>query len=116
MYTVYIAENAEEKLVFLKGFHYRLKKPVEEEQVKYSSAAGSFVSNGLISTQMPGKIVKILVQEGDEVEEGQSLLIVESMKMENDIASPFKGKVTKINVQTGDLAQPGESLIDLEKI
>ena len=116
VYTVYIAENAEEKYVFLKGFSYRFKEHVQEDRAKHASTDGGFISDGLISTPMPGKIVKVLVKEGDEVEEGQSLLILESMKMENDIASPFKGKVIKINIQTGDLAQPGESLIDLERI
>jgi len=115
-YTVFIADNLEEKCIALKGEQYMLKKTSHEDQPKYASSAGILNSNGLISTPMPGKIVKVLVSKGEVVEKGQSLIIVESMKMENNIYSPFKAKIAKINVSPGELAQPGEALLDLEKI
>jgi biotin carboxyl carrier protein len=115
-HTVYIADDAEGKYISLKGAHYLVRETAQKEAAQHGSPADLPVSDGLISAPMPGKIVKILVKEGEEVEQGQSLLILESMKMENSIASPFKGKVIKVNVDIGELAQPGESLIELEKL
>ncbi len=51
-----------------------------------------------VETQMPGTIVTVLVRKGQEVEEGDSLLILESMKMENTIISPRDGKIKAIKV------------------
>lgn len=116
VHTVFFADGFGEKYFALKGVQFMLKKPELREQERRTSSAKAPVHDGLISTPMPGKIVKVLVKEGEEVLEGQNLIIVESMKMENNIASPFKAKVLKINVSSGELAQPGESLIDLEKI
>ena len=116
VYNVFIADGTDEKYVALKGIQYRLKKPALQQEVKYASSSDVIISDGLISTPMPGKIVKVMVKKGERVQEGQSLIIVESMKMENDICSPFDGKVASINVSPGDLAQPGESLVELERI
>jgi pyruvate carboxylase subunit B len=65
---------------------------------------------------MPGNIIKILVSEGDIVEKDQGLVIVEAMKMENEIRATFKAKVKKINFKPGDAVDVGKSIIDLEEI
>jgi biotin carboxyl carrier protein len=114
--TVYIVDDAAGMYISLKGAHYLVKEVEQKEKAKIDSAADMPMSDGLISVPMPGKIVKILVEEGEEVEQGQSLLILESMKMENSIASPFRGKVLKVNIGIGELAQLGETLIELEKL
>jgi biotin carboxyl carrier protein len=116
VHTVYIVDDAAGKYISLKGAHYLVKEVEQKEKTKLGSPADMPFSDGLISVPMPGKIVKILVKEGEEVEQGQSLLILESMKMENSIASPFRGKVLKVNIGIGELAQPGESIIELEKL
>ncbi len=64
-----------------------------------------------ITSPIPGMIVKVLVAEGDEVEENQPLAILEAMKMENEIRSPRKGTVKKVNVSPGDQVAQGELLI-----
>ncbi|MCJ7577768.1 MAG: biotin/lipoyl-binding protein, partial [candidate division Zixibacteria bacterium] len=63
---------------------------------------------------MPGKIVKILVREGDKVRKGQGLVIVEAMKMENEIRSPGAGIVKKINFKEGNLVDTADLIIELE--
>jgi biotin carboxyl carrier protein len=63
---------------------------------------------------MPGKIVKVLLAEGDKVEEGQAVLILEAMKMQNEIKSPQKGKVTKIGPEAGDSVETGALLFSVE--
>jgi biotin carboxyl carrier protein len=63
-----------------------------------------------ITTAMPGKVVRVLVAEGDAVEAGQGLIVVEAMKMENEIASPKAGSVESIKVQPGQAVEGGALL------
>ncbi len=63
---------------------------------------------------MPGKIVKILVAEGDKIKARQPLVIVESMKMENEIKSPTDGTVKSIHFGPGDLVGTGQPIIKIE--
>jgi biotin carboxyl carrier protein len=68
----------------------------------------------ILRVPMSGKVTTIFVAEGEEVEEGTPLLIVEAMKMENEFKSPKKGKVKKIFVQKGDVVEPGTPLVEIE--
>lgn len=63
---------------------------------------------------MPGVIVKLMVAEGDKVEANQPLLILEAMKMQNEIRADSPGKVKKIHVQPGQAVAGGDSLITLD--
>ncbi len=63
-----------------------------------------------VSTVMPGRVVKILAEVGADVKEGQPLLVLEAMKMENDIASPKQGKVVEVLVVAGQTVETGEKL------
>jgi len=67
-----------------------------------------------IRALMPGKVVELLVQVGDQVERGQGLLIVEAMKMENEIKSPAQGEVKEIRVQPGRAVESGQVLAVVE--
>ena len=66
-----------------------------------------------ISAPMPGTILGIKVAIGDTVEKGQTLLILEAMKMENEIAAPEAGTVSSINVETGASVESGQLLASL---
>lgn len=63
---------------------------------------------------MPGSIVSVSVEEGQAVSEGQELLIVEAMKMQNIIKSEVDGKIKKINVKAGQSVAVDELLIELQ--
>ena len=63
-----------------------------------------------ILAPMPGKVVRLLVKAGDTVETGQGLLVVEAMKMQNEIRSPKSGKVERILVAEGQAVNAGEVL------
>ncbi|ALP53368.1 pyruvate carboxylase subunit B [Candidatus Tenderia electrophaga] len=69
---------------------------------------------GHVTTSMPGTIVDVLVNEGDEVKEGDPLLVTEAMKMETELQAPISGKVTALHVQKGDTVNPDETLIEIE--
>lgn len=64
-----------------------------------------------ITAPMPGKIITVLVEEGQKVEEGQGLVVVEAMKMQNEIPSPKPGVVEKVLVQAGDTVEHGTGLV-----
>ena len=63
---------------------------------------------------MPGRVVSVLVQTGDEVKADQGVLVVEAMKMENELKSPKAGKVTEVKVVAGQTVEKGELLIVIE--
>ncbi|MGZ3807814.1 MAG: acetyl-CoA carboxylase biotin carboxyl carrier protein subunit [Bacteriovorax sp.] len=77
------------------------------------SSLGGDNSGGLF-TQMPGKVVKILAKLGDKVEKGQTLLILEAMKMENEIKSGTSGVVKAIHVKAGDALENGILMMEVE--
>jgi pyruvate carboxylase subunit B len=63
---------------------------------------------------MPGRVVKLLVEEGAEVERGQGLMVVEAMKMENELEAPRDGTITTIDVEPGQAVESGALLIVIE--
>jgi biotin carboxyl carrier protein len=63
---------------------------------------------------IPGKVVAIKVEPGDQVEPGQALVVLEAMKMENELAADQAGKVAAIHVAAGDTVEGGELLVELE--
>jgi biotin carboxyl carrier protein len=63
---------------------------------------------------MPGKVVRVLVREGDEVEAGAGVLVVEAMKMQNEIKAPKKGKIQRILVGAGAAVNAGDVLAVVE--
>lgn len=71
-------------------------------------------AGGAIRALMPGRVVRYLVNEGDTVRKGQGLLILEAMKMENEIAAPCDGSVSRIIVAAGQTVEGGAELIVIE--
>jgi len=76
-------------------------------------SGGKATSTGLVTSPMPGKVVKVLVKEGDEVEPGRPLIVVEAMKMENELVAEAAGTVKKVHVQTGDAVEGGAPLVTI---
>lgn len=67
-----------------------------------------------IKTSMPGRIVKVFLKEGDKVKEDQAVLVLEAMKMQNEIKSPQTGIITRINLEAGDSVETGALLFTVE--
>lgn len=67
-----------------------------------------------LTSPMPGKVVKVLLNSGDEVAAGQGVVIVEAMKMQNEIKSPKAGRVVEIRVEEGDTVNAGQPLALVE--
>ena len=73
-------------------------------------------ASGKVSVEapMPGNILDVKVKAGDSVKSGDSLLILEAMKMENDIVSPSDGEIASVNVSKGDSVDAGQVLITID--
>jgi biotin carboxyl carrier protein len=77
---------------------------------KRSSRAGDTHGHASIAAAMPGKIVRVLVAVGDQVVTGQGILVVEAMKMQNELKAPRDGRVTAIEVRENDSVNAGAVL------
>ena len=70
--------------------------------------------SGTISSPIPGKVVTMHVAVGDQVEEGEVLLILEAMKMQNEIQAPIQGTVSEVNCESGDSVEANVPLVIIE--
>lgn len=67
-----------------------------------------------VDAYMPGRVVALLVKEGDEVAAGQGVVVLEAMKMENEIRAEHEGRITKLHVEPGQAVDTGSPLFEME--
>lgn len=81
-----------------------------------SRRSGGAAEEGVkkITAPMPGKIVRLLAQEGSTVQAGQSVIVIEAMKMQNELKAPKNGVLKKINAREGAAVEAGQSLAEVE--
>ncbi len=98
--------------VGIEAMKVRFLDPLRQAEADAGPGAGGRRAGGreTVVSLMPGKVVRVLVKEGDEVQEGQELVVVEAMKMENAVASPRAGKVLELKVQPGEAVESGGTL------
>jgi len=84
---------------------------VDPRRALLSATGGAGAGGGLLASPMPGKIVKLLVKVGDQVQEGQTLLVMEAMKMQNELKTSTTGTVATVHVQEGATVETGATLI-----
>jgi biotin carboxyl carrier protein len=109
----YVAQADGKIYVYIDGKVINLENAVAQQKT-FSKDSLEFGVKDEVTTSMPGKVVKVLVKEGDKVKVKQPLVIVESMKMENEIKSLANGVVKSIHFGSGDLVEPGQPIIKLE--
>ena len=80
------------------------------EQTHPDAGAGG----GTVTALMPGRVVEILVEEGAEVEKGQGVVVVEAMKMKNEIQAEANGRVAHVFVEVGQNVEGGDPLFEIE--
>jgi biotin carboxyl carrier protein len=114
-YESYVYPGEDEWQVLLRGRQYTVT--VEDEREKrLRAAAGSAVAEGgefHLKAPMPGLVVTVLVKEGDEVKKGQVLLILESMKMQNELKSPRDGKISRMRVKPGESVEQKQTMLSV---
>ena len=87
--------------------------PAAAAPVASAPQAAAKEGNVAVSAPMPGKILAVKAKEGDSVKAGDVLLVLEAMKMENEILAPQDGVVASINVKVGDSVESGAKLASL---
>ncbi len=87
--------------------------PPQLQVVPPKTSPSSALGDGNIRAPMPGIVVSVLVKENDTITAGQTVAVIEAMKMENNIASPVSGIVGSIGVQPGKEVELGQILISL---
>ncbi|HEU0178597.1 MAG TPA: biotin/lipoyl-containing protein [Blastocatellia bacterium] len=87
----------------------------DKKHLRGQAGAGAGASGQVkLSSPMPGKVVRVLLSAGDEVAARQGVLVVEAMKMQNEVQSPKAGKIAEINVSEGQTVNAGEVLAVIE--
>ena len=87
--------------------------PAEQAAPAPAAAPVSAASGDAMTAPMPGTILRLLVNIGDEVKENQPLMILEAMKMENEVVANRAGKVAGIHVNQGQVVNAGDALITI---
>ncbi|MBM4263168.1 MAG: biotin/lipoyl-binding protein [Deltaproteobacteria bacterium] len=113
-FEIEVDNSEDEYRVLVDGRVYHINL-LDERRVRVGEASGAALQGRQkVSVPMPGKIIALLVAEGDAVEKGQGLVIVEAMKMENEVHSPIAGEVKEIKVKPGDTVEGGAVLVIVE--
>lgn len=107
--TVYFARDRDVLWLFENGATWRVHVDAGPSPTRTASAA-----DASLSAPMPATVVQVRVKAGDAVEQGDTLMVLEAMKMELAIRSPRSARVKAIHCQPGDLVQAGVLLLELE--
>jgi acetyl/propionyl-CoA carboxylase alpha subunit len=94
-------------------FEFEISDP---RQWKRSAGSADSTGRASLTAAMPGKIVRVLVAVGDEVIAGQGILVIEAMKMQNELKSPRTGRVTAIEVKENDSVNAGALLATIDEL
>jgi biotin carboxyl carrier protein len=113
-FTVYFAEADGKRHVSIGGEQFCIQEAASEGVRAADHDLSAVDEAPVAASPMPGKVVKLLVKEGDKVDKGQGLVIVEAMKMENEIKSPVKGTVEKVNFKAGDLVDAAQPIVEIK--
>jgi biotin carboxyl carrier protein len=111
IFNIIIDSNSLSHSVFVNGKLFKIEK---KSALKILREERGKLRKRDVKTSMPGKIVSVLVREGDEVKEGQSVLILEAMKMQNEIKAPQSGRITRINFNPQEYVEAGAVLFSVE--
>lgn len=113
-FQLYMAVDGEKRYIYLDGQNMVVKEATADKESFEGGEGKSEEAMLRVKAPMPGKVIKINVEEKEEIRKNQTLAIVEAMKMENEIKSSIDGVVKKIFVSTGDLVDSDKPLIELD--
>ncbi|MDK2977788.1 MAG: hypothetical protein PWP52_502 [Bacteroidales bacterium] len=112
-----IEKNQNQYEILVNGVSYSIsvESPFSYKRRKYLAKNKEASKVEKIQAPMPGKIIEFLVEENQEIKEGEPLLILEAMKMQNEIISNIHGKIKNINFNAEDTVMKDDVLIEVEK-
>lgn len=109
---LHVVHGVDRSLVSIAGHSYEFSHaPPHQNRLDRPATRGSFEPE--VRSPMPGKILEVKVDEGDTVDDGQTLILLEAMKMENALTADGGARVSKIHVAAGELVELGQILIEL---
>jgi len=114
-YEAFVYQGDEDWEVLLHGRQYQVKIEDEREKRLKAAAGGGITESGefKLKAPMPGLIVTVLVEEGQEVKKGQVMLILESMKMQNELKVPRNGVVGRVRVKADESVEQKQVLLSV---
>jgi biotin carboxyl carrier protein len=114
-YEAYVSPDENHWQVLLRGRLYQAEVEDEREKRLRAAAGGGASESGEfhLKAPMPGLAVTVLVEEGQEVQKGQVLLILESMKMQNELKAPRDGVISRIKVRAGETVEQKQTLLSV---
>lgn len=112
-YALSVEGDAAEVCVTLAGHVYAMQLEDERERAAHIAEQAANKGGGTVKAVMPGVVVQLLVAEGEEVSAGQPLLILEAMKMQNEILAPGVGVVKTLHAESGQAVAAGDKLVTL---
>jgi acetyl/propionyl-CoA carboxylase alpha subunit len=89
--------------------------PPDVDEAAHAGRAGDTAEQSALTAPMPGTVIKVLAKAGDRVEQRQTLLVLEAMKMETPVVSPYEAVVREVHVAEGDRVAGGAVLVELEE-
>lgn len=114
-FEVELSQDGDRWTATIDGQTFEVQVEGEEVSVPRQRKTGGRKSkSGNVSTTIPGKVVTVEVAIGQSVREGDVVLVLEAMKMQNEVAAPISGTVTEINCAAGDNVQANVSLVVIE--
>jgi biotin carboxyl carrier protein len=117
-YHAEIIEKDQNKYkVLINGVSYvfTIETPISLKRKKYLDKQKAKNKVEILLAPMPGKIVDVLVEPGALVKNGEAVIILEAMKMQNEITAPIDGKVTKVYVKPNDIVNKEDILIEIDR-
>lgn len=115
-YEIDVLETEDALVVLVDGQPFRVEIQ-DEQQRRLRAAVGKGEAKAgkrIVTAPMPGKVVKLLVKPGDAVKPGDGVIVVEAMKMENELKASAAGTVKEIRVEEGKAVSGGEILVVIE--
>jgi acetyl/propionyl-CoA carboxylase alpha subunit len=112
-HEVKIEAGADRCYAVLRGRRYEVQV-LDPRRLERGRGTSSAAGRQRIVSPMPGRVVRVLVRAGEEVTMGQGIVVVEAMKMQNEIRSPKTGRVIALRVQEGAAVAGGETLAEVE--
>ncbi len=113
--TSVFVSGGDPKEIVIDGIAYQVRDADRQAQAAASGRRAAERPRE-VTPPMPSVVVKVLVEEGQHVARGDSLVVVSVMKMETTLTAPFDARVGRVNVSAGDKVMPGDILIDLEPV
>jgi biotin carboxyl carrier protein len=110
-HRAFVVAEGVQRWVHLNGRTFNFSVPQTEKKPRRGQAAGP--KHDALTAQMPGVVRRVLISTGEAVEKGQTMLVLEAMKMEIKIAAPHAGKVEQLAVREGETVQRGQLLVEL---